>query len=380
VALAVLVVVATCTACLPRDVGILADDSVDGRDAGTPGGVAARNWIVGQLRPITEGANPANGSGAKAYLQPWGDGRANIVAVIRGTQLPGEYVAVGGHYDHLGHRCPTNDPDDHICNGAMDNAAGVAAVLALARRLAQDPPRRSILITIWDGEEEKEAGSTYYVAHPVVPLAKTVTYLNADLLGENLTPGLRNTSFGIGAETGGARLKSMLEVVDHDSPLDLLTVSTVFGANRSDHALFIAEHVPTIFFGDGGGGCYHTAQDEVGVVDFDKLRVQTEMIIQLATTLADTHTLPKFVADPPVTTFADVTQFSHLLDLSKPDWPLFPEADQAKLQSNFDTVHRIVADGADQYGSDDVGAFLVVADSSSKLLTHLKCDGYLAPS
>ena len=47
---------------------------------------------------------------------------------------------LGAHYDHLGHDCPTDDPGDDVCDGAGDNAAGVAAVLEIGRRLAADPP------------------------------------------------------------------------------------------------------------------------------------------------------------------------------------------------------------------------------------------------
>jgi hypothetical protein len=375
---AVLVVSLGCTACLPRDVGILASPEFNGRKTGSSGGRRARNWILSQLESITEGANPS-ASGDHRWLQDLGEGRANIVAIIRGTEKPDEYVAVGAHYDHLGHACRTADAADTICNGATDNGAGVAAVLAIARRFHEQPPKRSVLIALWDSEEYGYVGSKGYVAHPLVPLAKTVTYLNIDLIGSNLVPGLRNTSFGIGSETGGARLQQLLQAADDKSSLDLLPVSVIFGEGRSDHAQFVAAKVPTIFFGDGGGGCYHTAQDDVDVVDFTKLATQTELIFGLARTLANTSSPPKFVAGTPVTTFADVVQFETVVDQSWPDRDLFSPTDQATMGRVRDTVHRIVDEGADQFDDADVGEFLSGVVDDNALLKHLVCNGFLAP-
>ena len=50
----------------------------------------------------------------------------NVVGVLPGTQRPNEAVLYMAHWDHLG-RCPARDGDD-ICNGAVDNATGTAAL------------------------------------------------------------------------------------------------------------------------------------------------------------------------------------------------------------------------------------------------------------
>ena len=60
--------------------------------------------------------------------------------MIPGGDRADEYVVLGAHYDHLGSDCPTDTPGDDICNGAGDNASGVATVLEVGR-LAGGGPR-----------------------------------------------------------------------------------------------------------------------------------------------------------------------------------------------------------------------------------------------
>ena len=130
--------------------------------------------------------------GDAAFLQPFDRG-TNILAIIPGRELPDEYVIVGAHYDHTGSSCRTADPTNTICNGATDNATGVAAVLAVGERLALVPggPRRSVVLALWDAEEDGLRGSRAYVDAPLVPLEQTVAYVNLDIQGANLLPSLR---------------------------------------------------------------------------------------------------------------------------------------------------------------------------------------------
>ena len=106
-------------------------------DAGTPGGILARDFLVDELQPLAVGANTA-ATGDGAYLQAF-PGGTNVVAIVPGTDLADEYVMVGGHYDHLGSTCKTAGHVDHDLNGATDNAAGAAVVLDIARSMAKIP-------------------------------------------------------------------------------------------------------------------------------------------------------------------------------------------------------------------------------------------------
>ncbi|MET0361837.1 MAG: M28 family metallopeptidase, partial [Sphingobium sp.] len=55
----------------------------------------------------------------------------NVVALLPGKSRPDEYVLYTAHWDHLG-RCEKASDGDDICNGAVDNATGVGALVAIA--------------------------------------------------------------------------------------------------------------------------------------------------------------------------------------------------------------------------------------------------------
>jgi len=105
----------------------------------------------------------------------------NIVGLLPGTERPDEYVIYSAHWDHLGH-CEKVDGDD-ICNGAIDNATGVAALVALAEAYQKaGAPKRSVLFLAVTAEESGLLGSAYYADHPVYPLSQTVGGVNMDAL------------------------------------------------------------------------------------------------------------------------------------------------------------------------------------------------------
>jgi Zn-dependent M28 family amino/carboxypeptidase len=122
-------------------------------------------------------------------------------------------------------------PGDTICNGATDNAAGVAAVLAIACGIAAlpNPPRRSVVLAFWDSEEDELIGSAHYVANPLVPLASTIAYVNFDIQGANLLPSLRNFTFAVGPETGGTPLRALVDPIAAGSALDVRALGFIFG-------------------------------------------------------------------------------------------------------------------------------------------------------
>ena len=106
----------------------------------------------------------------------------NVVARIDGAdpRQRNEYVAFSAHWDHLG-----RDPrlaGDQIYNGALDNAAGVAALLELGRAFQQlkPAPRRTVLFLAVTAEEKGLLGSQYYVENPLYPINGTVANLNMD--------------------------------------------------------------------------------------------------------------------------------------------------------------------------------------------------------
>ncbi len=106
----------------------------------------------------------------------------NVIGILPGSEAPQEYVLYTAHWDHLGRCTPAPDGDD-ICNGAVDNATGTAALVALAEAHAKaGAPKRSVVFLAVTAEEQGLLGSEYYAANPVYPLAQTVGGVNMDAL------------------------------------------------------------------------------------------------------------------------------------------------------------------------------------------------------
>jgi hypothetical protein len=360
----------------------LASDATQGRQNNTPGSALARKYIIDQLKPIAVGLN-SSASGDAAYTQAIPDG-TNVVATFRGRTQPNKYVIVGAHYDHLGHAgepgCQQKSADQ-ICNGATDNASGDTAVLALARAVAAAPvrPRRSIVFAFWDREEDGLIGSKQYVTHPLVPLADTVAYINIDGIGVNLLPSLRNTSFSVAAESGGPRLQGIVNTAIHQEPIDILQLSGLFGQGRSDYQNFLDAHVPSVFFTDSTGGCYHTTDDNLDIVDYAKLRLQTRVIGRVLRRVANTQSPPAFVPNTPVVSYQDAVEIKRAVDRGVADIGMFSPADQAAVQTFHSQLAQIVADGPAKFGNEDVGPLLSgAAKLVNEILPGLPCNGFLA--
>ena len=104
----------------------------------------------------------------------------NVIAMVKGTEKPDEYVLYTAHWDHLGVGQPIDG--DSIYNGAHDNASGTAALLAIAKAYASNPekPKRSVLFLAVTAEEQGLLGSKYYAENPIYPPAQTVANINMD--------------------------------------------------------------------------------------------------------------------------------------------------------------------------------------------------------
>ena len=199
----------------------------------------------------------------------------------------------------------SDDPDDAVCDGAGDNASGVAAVLEIGRRLADDPPSRSVVLALWDAEEDGRLGSIAAVESGVLDLDAVVAYLNWDMQGINLLPSLADTTFVIGAETGGPALEDAVATGVGSTDLLPVDLSLLFGQGRSDHAASSTAGVPSVFFTDATSACYHTAQDDLEHLDLDKLARQIDLGETVTRAVAGPGARPTFTADAPAASFAD---------------------------------------------------------------------------
>jgi Zn-dependent M28 family amino/carboxypeptidase len=105
----------------------------------------------------------------------------NVIGVLPGRTRSDEYVLYTAHWDHLG-TC-TETGDDRICNGAVDNASGTSALIALAEAHARvGAADRTLIFLAVTAEESGLLGSAYYAANPIYPLARTAGGFNMDSL------------------------------------------------------------------------------------------------------------------------------------------------------------------------------------------------------
>ena len=107
----------------------------------------------------------------------------NVYGVLRGSdpQLADEYVIYSAHHDHLGIGAP-DATGDKIYNGAMDNASGVAMLLAMGKafKAMPTPPKRSIMLLFVAAEEQGLLGSQYFATHPTMPAGRIAANINFD--------------------------------------------------------------------------------------------------------------------------------------------------------------------------------------------------------
>jgi hypothetical protein len=132
-----------------------------------------------------------------------------------------------------------------------------------------------------------------------------------------------------------------------------------------------------VFFSDSTGPCYHTAQDEAGIVDLGKLRHQTRTALRLSRELADTDEPPAFVTGTPPVTFEDALTLDAVGDRLVQDLARFSPAQQATLLGFKATLDAIVAAGPTEFGPDDVGTIITNTVAVIELLTTGPCDGFL---
>jgi hypothetical protein len=358
-----------------------------GRDNTTPGSTAAQTYLIRRLRRLGAGLN-GGGFDDAAYQQPFthlGQTGTNILGVIPGSDLANEYVMIGAHYDHLDSRsdasgnCFANGAvGAEICNGAADNASGVAATFAIAKALKKlGPTRRSIILAFWDAEEDQLNGSAYYAANPLVPNAAVKGYINFDIQGANLLPSLKTVSFAVGAETGGSALGAFVADAIQAEGLETQTLSYIFGQLRSDYVNLVAAGIPTVFFTDANNGCYHTVNDDPKYLDWGKLKTQTHIAFRTTLALSETSAPPAFAGPNPASaSFSDLEQVAAIVQRAQVDLALFPPADQTLLAGVNTTLQAMVAAGPGAFGPTQVGTLLGSAINVVSALRRVPCQKF----
>ena len=241
----------------------------------------------------------------------------NVVGLLPGSETPDEAIVYMAHWDHLGtHEGETGG--DNIYNGAVDNATGVAAIIEIAEamRKAKVPPKRSTLFLAVTLEESGLLGSKYYVAHPVIPLDKTVAVFNLDALSP-VGKARDITVVGQGSSQLEDLLKPLLDGQKRKAVGESNTAAGYYF--RSDHFNFAKAGVPALYIdsgtdlldggqaaGDAGGkdytdNRYHKAGDHYDAATWklDGIVQDLEVVATMGTNLANDGQWPNWYAGNP---------------------------------------------------------------------------------
>jgi len=210
----------------------------------------------------------------------------NVVAMRRGRGTPDEWVVIGAHYDHLG---GFEGEGDTIYNGADDNASGTAGILALARAFGslETPPRRSIVIQAYSGEERGLLGSEAWVRDHGAD--NVVFMLNLDMIGRN--PDRPVSVIGDGYGTGVAEL---VRAAGDAAGIEVDLGGLAYRGN-SDHDPFYRSSVPFLHLFTGLHDDYHQLGDHVDKVDFGRMTGVVRAAYHIAAPIAQGEVTPSFV-------------------------------------------------------------------------------------
>ncbi len=235
----------------------------------------------------------------------------NVVGMLPGSdpELADEPVIVTAHLDHVG-ICRTEDAEDRVCNGALDNASGSAIIIETARALADTgAPRRPVIFVALAAEEKGLLGAAHIASNPPPSMTGMVANVNLDMpviryhFNDLIAFGAEHSSLGPIARKAVAAAGASLS--DDPLPEQALFV-------RSDHYNFVREGVPSLFLMTGFsspnpdddkgqgflrflGGDYHGPGDEVdnGVM-FDQGARFANINLQIITSIANADETPSW--------------------------------------------------------------------------------------
>jgi Zn-dependent M28 family amino/carboxypeptidase len=194
----------------------------------------------------------------------------NVVGVIKGTKKPEEYVLYTAHWDHLG-RCTAAADGDDICNGAVDNATGTAALVALAEGFKKaGAPDRSVVFLAVTAEESGLLGSKYYAENPIYPLSQTVGGVNMDAFSM-AGPAKNLTVIGKGKSQLDDYLNAAAKAEGRTPEMEPTPEKGFY--YRSDHFSFAKLGVPMVYF-EGGDDLVTGGKDaaKAAAEDYEKNR------------------------------------------------------------------------------------------------------------
>jgi len=214
----------------------------------------------------------------------------NVVGIIPGSnpELAQERIVVGAHYDHLGRQGDVYYP------GADDNASGLVALIAVAQAVAADPPPRSVLFVLFDGEEKGLLGSKWLVEHPPGE-GDMVAMINLDCVGrkpsghipEGSPLRIDDSELTVFYSSQSPWIEEELSRVAEVQSLDVTFDPRPVFHEFSDHASFHAKRIPVMFCFSGVHGDYHSPTDTPDKIEWDLLNRRADFVAGCVETLGN---------------------------------------------------------------------------------------------
>ena len=275
-----------------------ASDAFEGRETGERGQKKAAEYLKNYYK--TNKIESAYFSDdyfqeiPKSFLPPGVKASENVVAYIKGSEIPDEIIVITAHYDHLG------QDGFKIFNGADDDGSGTVALLEIAQAFQNAKaegfgPKRSLLFMNLTAEEKGLFGSKWYVENPIFPLKNHVANLNIDMIGRVddahlLEP---NYIYLIGSDKLSIDLHKLSEKTNKKhTKLNLdYTYNDEDDPNRfyyrSDHYNFAKNNIPIIFYFNGVHEDYHKETDTAEKINYELLTKRTKLVFFTAWEIAN---------------------------------------------------------------------------------------------
>ena len=277
---------------------MISDDKLLGRATGEIGQKIAAEYLKNYYQEQNIGSPLSDNnyfqSIPKSFLPKSNESSENVLAYIKGSEIPSEVLIISAHYDHLGVK------DGEINNGADDNGSGTSSLMEIAQAFKMavnqgHSPKRSILFLHVTAEEIGKLGSEYYTTHPVFPLKNTVADLNIDMIGRVDKAHENNIDYLylIGSDKLSTELHYLSEKVN--TTFFNINLDYRYNAendsnhyyNRSDHYNFAENNIPIIFYFNGEHADYHKPTDTSDKIDFELLAKRSKLIFATAWQLAN---------------------------------------------------------------------------------------------
>jgi hypothetical protein len=220
----------------------------------------------------------------------------NVVGYLPATEpvtaVAKPWVAVGAHYDHLGHGEAGNtlagkEDAGKIHFGADDNASGAAAVLGIAATLAKERRHRNVIVALWSGEELGLLGSAAFAAKPPVPLDRLAAYLNFDMVGR-----MQDNKLIVQATGTSPVWAKVIEQANVAAGFNLAVQDDPY--QPTDVATFNASSVPSLTFFTGTHADYHKPSDSAEKIDYEDLDRVADFAAAILRRVEDAKDAPSF--------------------------------------------------------------------------------------